>query len=119
MQLHGFFEAKGLNESAAFYRLWDLFFTPRDSNVREFLGDQGLAAYVRFEQTMQSMPWIPVPGFPHIRQVADGDLSPLIKPAQVLDKQLRRLAWKHMDWKERFRTTAHAISPWARRNRSH
>ena len=114
MQRSGFGDESGINESGAFYRMWDLFFTLKDAEARELLDKAGREAYLKFENAMQSMPWRPIESHSHIKQINDGDLSSLVQPGKELDRHLRRLAWKYATWRERARIVLYFATHWGK-----
>lgn len=101
MMRSNFSESRLINESGAFYRLWDLFCTLQDAGASDLLDAQGQKAYSAFKMAMQSMPWETIESHPHIKQLSDGNLSKLVQPGKALDRELGRIAWKLMTWRAR------------------
>jgi hypothetical protein len=92
-----------VNQSGGFYRLWDLFWSLGDDEARAILDKSALEACQKFEAALRSLPWQPVQSHPHIQQVSDGDLVPLLDSGRVLFAQLERLRRRYLPWNRRIR----------------
>jgi hypothetical protein len=102
-----------VNNSGAFFRLWDLMSTLREPEVRDLLDESAHETYTRFLQIFDSLPWRPLDGdLSHIEQLDRDDLSVLAEPARQLSKQLSRLAWKLMPWSESIRRAIYQTTHW-------
>jgi len=74
----------GCKDSAVFFRLWDLFDTLREPSVQvELTPEQREAADV-FHSAMNRLPWRALPQFPHVSELPDDDLGPLMEPGRRL-----------------------------------
>ena len=96
----------GFEDSAIFHRLWSLFGLV-DPAVRPHLSTMETEALDAFMQRFEELPWEPISGHPHISQLPDNDLSPLIDLGRSLHNHLirrqkfpfwRRIANKLRGW---------------------
>ena len=102
-----------VNDSGAFFRLWDLMCTLREPDVQALLDDATRELHTRFQRIFETLPWQPLNGeLSHIKQLEKDDLSVLIEPARQLSKQLSRLAWELMPWSERIRRVIYKATHW-------
>jgi hypothetical protein len=79
---------EGFSDSACFHRLHDLFWTLRDAEAAALLNAEERAAAAEFNRIFQSLRWRVIEAHPHISELPDDNLSPLV-PAG--DKLLRML----------------------------
>ena len=75
---------ESLSDSACFHRLYDLCWTLRDPEALALLTAEERAAVEEFENIFQSLPWQPVASLPHMSELQDDDLSPLIPVGERL-----------------------------------
>jgi hypothetical protein len=102
-----------VNDSGAFFRLWDLMCTLREPEVLALLDESTRDVYTRFVEMFDTLPWRPLDGeFSHIKQLDKDDLTVLVEPARQLSKQLSRLAWQLMPWSERLRRVIYKTTHW-------
>jgi hypothetical protein len=93
-----------VNESGAFYRLWDLFCTLRESEVQDLLDPVTRETNARFQARMDALPWRPLAGeLAHIKQLDGNEHESLAPIAKELSGQLSRLAWRRMSWGQKCR----------------
>src|SRR4051812_30699955 len=83
----------GCKDSAVFFRLWDLFDTMREPTVLAELTPEQRAAADSFHAVMLRLPWRVLPEHPHISELPNDDLSPLIEPGKRL---FSALSGKHI-----------------------
>jgi hypothetical protein len=82
----------GLRDSAVFFRLWDLFDTLREPEVLAALTADERAVVAKFHTLMESLSWRVIPAYPHIQELPDDDLSPLVGAGRELYTLLLRKA---------------------------
>jgi hypothetical protein len=80
---------EAFSESACFYRLKDLFWCIAEPEMTPFLTAEQNAALAEFERVYQSLPWRVIDGHPHISELPDDDLSPLVPAAERLYELIR------------------------------
>jgi hypothetical protein len=68
----------GLRDSAVFFRLWDLLNTLREPDVLAVLNDEQRRTARAFELAMAWLPWQMISSHPHISELPDDDLTPLM-----------------------------------------
>ena len=66
------------SDSAVFHRLHDLLWTLGEPPVWALLEDAEKAALAEFDEAFNSLPWRVIESHPHISELADDDLTPLI-----------------------------------------
>ena len=74
----------GMKDSAVFFRLWDLTDALREPDVIAILSDEQREASRAFHEKMNELPWKVIPSYPHIQELADDDLAPLMEPGRRL-----------------------------------
>ena len=74
----------GTKDSAIFFRLWDLFDTLREPEVIAVLNPRQRDASATFHRIMNSLPWQELPAHPHIKELSDDNLVPLMEAGQEL-----------------------------------
>jgi hypothetical protein len=79
---------ESFSESACFHRLYDLLWTLREKDVVAILSDEERAALADFTRVFESLPWRVIEASPHISELPDDDLSPLLPTG---DKLLRMI----------------------------
>lgn len=77
---------ESFSESACFHRLRDLSWCISHPEMAPFLTVEQAAALAEFECVYHSLPWRVIETHPHISELPDDDLSPLIPTAQRLLK---------------------------------
>ena len=80
----------GFSDSAIFYRLHDLFWTLREENVLALLSDDERLVLREFDLLFESMAWHVIPSHPHVCELPDDDLTPLIPVGEQLMQTLER-----------------------------
>ena len=83
----------GCKDSAIFFRLWDLFDCLREPSVINELTPEQRAAADAFHDAMNRLPWRALPEYPHVSELPDDDLTPLIEPGKRL---FSALSGKHI-----------------------
>ena len=74
------------SESACFHRLHDLFWCVGEPQMAPFLTPVQERALAEFDRAYGSLPWRVVEAHPHISELPDDDLSPLVSPGRRLLK---------------------------------
>ena len=69
---------KAFSESAVFHRLRDLLWCIAEPDMAPFLTAEQSAALAEFERVYRSLPWRVIQEHPHISELPDDDLSPLV-----------------------------------------
>lgn len=94
------------SDSACFHRLHDLCWSFRDSQAAILLNDEERAVLAEFTRTFDALPWEVIPAHPHINELPNDDLSPLLpsgeKLLNLLDTRsanLRHFAWLRRLWR--------------------
>lgn len=77
---------ESFSESACFHRLRDLSWCIAQPEMAPFLTAGQSAALAEFERIYHSLPWRVIETHPHISELPDDDLSPLIATGQRLLK---------------------------------
>ena len=80
---------EAFSESACFHRLKDLFWCIAEPEMAPVLTAEQSAALIEFERVYDSLPWRVIDGHPHISELPDGDLSPLVPAAERLYELIR------------------------------
>jgi hypothetical protein len=76
----------GMSDSAVFHRLHSLLWTLREPEAIELLSENEQEILARFTRVFESLPWRVIPAYPHISELPDNDLTPLIPTgAQLFD----------------------------------
>lgn len=91
------------SESACFHRLHDLWWTLGDAETVALLTDDERAALAEFNRVFKSLPWRVIEAHPHISELPDDDLSPLIPAGEELLRMLeartsRRYRFTWLRW---------------------
>jgi hypothetical protein len=85
----------GFSDSASFHRLHDLFWTLRDAPAIALLGEDEKAALEEFNAVFNILPWRVIESHPHISELPNDDLSPLIPAGErlccLLEARVRQL----------------------------
>ena len=71
-------QMRGLSDSAVFYRLHDLFWTLHEADALALLSDDERRVVSEFGLIFDSLPWRVIPAHPHISELPEDDLAPLI-----------------------------------------
>jgi len=85
-------QMQGFSDSAMFYRLHDLFWTLREVDALALLSDDERLVVREFDRLFDSMPWRVIPSHPHVSELPDDDLTPLIPAGEKLMQMLERAA---------------------------
>jgi hypothetical protein len=93
----------GFSDSAIFHRWMDLLWTLREPEVVALLNPEEKRYLAEFHAVFESLPWQPLPGHPHISEVADEELARLLPSAARLLESLER------------RTSPSGLQRWCRR----
>ena len=80
------------SESACFHRLHDIFWPLGDAETVALLTDDERAALTEFNRVFTSLPWRVIEAHPHISELPDDDLSPLIPAGERLLRLLEARA---------------------------
>ena len=73
------------SDSAYFHRMHDLLFWPlNDAEVTALLSDDERDALADFNREFDSLSWRVIADHPHISELPDDDLSPLVQPGERL-----------------------------------
>lgn len=83
---------RGFSDSAVFYRLHDLFWTLREADALALLSDDERLVVNEFDRLFDSLPWRVIPSHPHISELPDDGLTPLIPTGEKLMQMLERAA---------------------------
>jgi hypothetical protein len=75
---------ESFSESACFHRLHDLLWTLRDAEVVALLSEEERVASTEFARVFESLPWCVIQAHPHISELPDDDLSPLLPAGERL-----------------------------------
>jgi hypothetical protein len=107
---------ESFSESACFFRLHDLLWTLRDAEAVALLSDDERAALEEFNRAFQSLPWRVIEAHPHISELPDDDLSPLLPTgARLLGLlEARAARFRRYGWLRRlfgFSKASHARPP--------
>jgi hypothetical protein len=81
---------KGFSDSAIFHRLHDLLWTFNEPEAVALLNPEEKACLMEFNEAFASLAWRPIVTHPHISEVPDNDLSPLIPSSTCLLKLLEK-----------------------------
>lgn len=91
---------ENFSESACFHRLHDLFWTFRDADTVALLNAEERAAVIEFNRIFRSLRWRVIEAQPHISELPDDNLSPLVPVGEKLLRLLearaprpRRFGW--------------------------
>ena len=91
---------EAFSESACFHRMHDLFWPLGDAEAVALLTAEERAALDDFEAVYSLLPWRVIATHPHISELLDDDLAPLIAPGRRLYRLLsarvaarRRTKW--------------------------
>ncbi len=94
---------ESFSESACFHRLRDLSWTLDAPETLALLSVAEKAAIDEFDRIYGSLPWRVIDDHPHISELPDDDLSPLVPAGEKLLAQLdARLPARRGDWLRRF-----------------
>jgi hypothetical protein len=74
------------SESACFHRLHNLFWCVGEPQMAPFLTPEQQSARAEFDRVYHSLPWRVIAAHPHISELPDDDLSPLMASGQRLLK---------------------------------
>jgi hypothetical protein len=85
-------QMRGFSDSAVFYRLHDLFWTLREADALALLSDDERLVVNEFDRLFDSLPWRVIPSHPHISELPDDGLTPLIPTGEKLMQMLERAA---------------------------
>lgn len=85
-------QMQGFSDSAVFYRLHDLFWTLRAADALALLTDNERLVVREFDRLFDSMPWRVIPSHPHVSELPDDNLTPLIPAGEKLLRMLERAA---------------------------
>jgi hypothetical protein len=77
------------SQSAVFHRMKDLFWCIAEPEMAPFLTVEQIHALAEFERVYRSLPWRVIDGHPHISELPDDDLSPLVPAAERLYELIR------------------------------
>jgi hypothetical protein len=94
-------QMQGFSDSAIFYRLHDLFWTLREADALALLNDEEQLVVRDFDRLFDSMPWRVILSHPHVSELPDDDLKPLIPAGKKLMRMLeqaahrQRFGWLH------------------------
>jgi len=80
---------EAFSESACFHRLKDLFWCIAEPEMAPVLTAEQSAALTEFERVYDSLAWRVIDGHPHISELPDDDLSPLVSAAERLYALIR------------------------------
>ena len=72
------------SDSACFNRLYHLFWTFHDAEPAALLNSEERAALIEFNRVFRSLPWQVIEAHPHISELPNNDLSPLIPAGEKL-----------------------------------
>ena len=86
---------ESFSESACFHRLHDLWWTLGDAEAVALLTDDERAALAEFNRVFKSLPWRVIEAHPHISELPDDDLSPLIPAGEKLLRMLEARTSRH------------------------
>jgi hypothetical protein len=75
---------ESFSESACFHRLFGLFWTLRDADATALLSDEERAAKEEFTRVFESLQWRVIQAHPHISELPDDDLTPLLASGERL-----------------------------------
>jgi hypothetical protein len=75
---------ESFSESACFHRLRDLLWCVAGPRMAPFLTAEQSAALAEFECAYRSLPWSVIEAHPHISELPNDDLSPLVPAGQRL-----------------------------------
>jgi hypothetical protein len=95
-------QMQGFSDSAMFYRLHDLFWTLGEADALALLSNDERLVVREFDLLFDSMPWRIIPSHPHVSELPDDDLTPLIPAAERLVRMLKRAASRQrFEWLHR------------------
>jgi hypothetical protein len=80
----------GFSDPAIFHRWMDLLWTLHDPEVVALLNSEEKGYLGEFHAVFESLPWRPLPGYPHISEVNDDELARLLPSAARLLESLER-----------------------------
>src|SRR5262245_30927464 len=99
------------SDSAIFHRLHSTLWTFTDPSAVNLLGANDRQTLHDFERIFAALPWQPMESHPHISQLANDDLTPLVEPGRkllaVLNARIKPQQKKSWLWRFRHKRAGH------------
>jgi hypothetical protein len=85
-------EMEAFSDSAFFHRMHELLWTLRNAEVVALLCDEERETLAEFNRQFDALPWRVIADHPHISELPDNDLSPLVPSGERLLRMLETRA---------------------------